>query len=88
MWIEYPIFVNFEKQKQIIQQLRNWIQNLEEKGLVLGLASNHCFNNPNEPDSLRIRFEYETEDNQRLFETELQNEVRVLVNDYTLEHRV
>lgn len=87
MWIEYPIFVNLERQEEIICHLRKWIQNLEERGLVMGFAFNHYFNNPNEPDSLRIRFEYENEDNKNAVECELQNEVRQLVLDYALEER-
>lgn len=87
MWIEYPIFVNFGTQKEVIRHLKNWIQNLEERDLIHGFAFNHYFNNPNEPDSLRIRFDYETEENRERVETELLNEVGALVNNYALEHR-
>jgi len=87
MWIEYPIFMNSKRQKEVIRHLRNWIQSLEERGLVMGFAFNHYYNNPNEPDSLRIRFEYENENNKNTVEDELQNEVRQLVPDYALQER-
>lgn len=87
MWVEYRIPANFQRQKEIIRQLRKWIVNLEEKGLIEGFAFNHYTNLPNEPDTLRIRFNYQNEENQELVENVFEDEVRQLVQDYHLQIR-
>ena len=63
MWYEYPIATNFEKQKEVIRGLRTFIQSLEAQKSILGFAFDHYYNNPDEQDELRIRFEFiETEE--------------------------
>ena len=87
MWYAYPIFTDFERQKQIIRQLRKWIQSLEERRLIRGFAFDHYFNIPNEPDHLSIRFDYPYEDNLSTVRNELESEVRQLVPTYVLQER-
>jgi hypothetical protein len=85
LWYEYPIPADFDKQKEIIRKLRNWIQQLENRDLINGFAFNHYFQvppNPNEPDELRVRFQYSDERNRNLVESELENEVEKLLLDY------
>lgn len=87
MWYAYPIFANFERQKQIIRPLRKWIQSLEERRLIKGFAFDHYFNIPNESDHLSIRFDYPNEDNLSTVRNELENKVRRLVPNYVLQER-
>ena len=90
MWHEYPIPADFNKQKEIIRKLRNWIQQLENNNLIIGFAFNHYFQvppNPNEPDELRIRFEYSDEQNQDVVEAELEIEVKELLPNYVKHER-
>lgn len=51
MWYEYPIPANFELQKRIIRQLREWIQGLEKRGLIAGYAFNHYSRGSRAPES-------------------------------------
>ena len=90
MWHEYPIPADFDKQKEIIRKLRNWIQQLENHNLIVGFAFNHYFQvppNPNEPDELRVRFEYRDEQNRDIVESELENEVKKLLPNYVKQER-
>ena len=90
MWHEYPIPADFDKQKEIIRKLRNWIQQLENDNLIDGFAFNHYSQvppNPNEPDELRVRFEYSDEQNRDIVESELENEVKKLLLNYVKQER-
>ena len=90
MWSEYPIPADFNKQKEIIRKLRPWIQQLENNKLIVGFAFNHYYQvppNPNEPDELRIRFEYSDEQNRDIVESELENEVKKLLPNYVKRER-
>ena len=90
MWYEYPIQADFDKQKEIIRKLRSWIQQLENDKFIDGFAFNHYFQipqNPNEPDELRIRFQYSNEQHRDIVESELENEVKKLLPNYVQEER-
>jgi hypothetical protein len=90
LWHEYPIPADFNKQKEIIRRLRNWIRQLENDNVIVGYAFNHYFQvppNPNEPDELRIRFEYSDEQNQDVVEAELESEVKKLLPNYVKHER-
>jgi hypothetical protein len=90
LWHEYPIPADFNKQKEIIRKLRNWIQQLENGNLIVGFAFNHYFQvppNPNEPDELRVRFQYRDEQNRDIVESELENEVKKLLPNYVKQER-
>ena len=90
MWHEYPIPAEFNKQKEIIRKLRKWIQALENANLIVGFAFNHFYGdnlNPNEPDELRIRFQYSDEQNRDIVELELENEVKELLPNYVQKER-
>ena len=85
MWHEYPIPADFNKQKEIIRKLRNWIQQLENDNLIVGFAFNHDYQvspNLNEPDELRVRFQYSDEQNRDIVESELENKVKKLLPNY------
>ena len=82
MWIEYSIPANFERQKQIIRQLRAWIENVEERGLIRGFAFDHYSGQEGVPDDLRIRFDYPNEASHEV-ENELRTRVREFIQDYT-----
>jgi hypothetical protein len=41
LWHEYPIPADFNKQKEIIRKLREWIQQLENADLIVGFAFSH-----------------------------------------------
>ena len=90
MWHEYPIPADFNKQKEIIRKLRNWIQQLENDNLIDGFAFNHYFQvpqNPNEPDELRVRFQYSNEQNREIVESKLENEIKKLLPNYVKQER-
>ncbi len=90
MWYEYPIPANFDKQKEIIRALRKWIQQLENGNLIEGYAFNHYYpdpQNPDEPDELRIRFQYADEQNRYRIEVELESEVKNLLPNYVKQVR-
>jgi hypothetical protein len=90
LWHEYPVPTDFNKQKELIRKLRAWIQQLENAGLIVGFAFNHYYSdqvNPNEPDELRIRFQYSDERNREIVESELENEVKELLPDYVQQER-
>ena len=87
MWHEYPIQSNYEQQKQIIRALRTFIERLESENLITGYCFDHYSSNPNEPDELRIRFQYANEDNRQEVENQLQTEVRRLLPDYVIEEQ-
>lgn len=90
MWHEYPIPADFNTQKEIIRKLKDWIQQLENDNLIDGFAFNHYFQilpNPNEPDELRVRFQYSDEQNRDMVESELENEVKKFLPNYVKQER-
>ena len=86
MWYEFPIPADFERQKQIIKQLRTWIQGLEERELIEGFAFNHYFG-PNRENELRIRFDFPNEENLNDVKTELQAKLEGLGESFDLRER-
>jgi hypothetical protein len=80
MWYEFPIPADPKKQREIIRQLRKWIESLESRGVVKGFAFDHCSPNPEE---LRIRFDTD-EENLKTVRKELENEVKKLRPNYVL----
>ena len=85
MWREYPIPADFDKQKEVIRALRNWIQQLENEALIEGFAFSHYYQdpqNPNGTDELRVRFQYSNEQSRYRVELELENEVKKLLPNY------
>ncbi len=82
MWIEYSIPANFERQKEIIKQLRTRIESAEARGLVRGFAFDHYSGQEGVPDDLRIRFDYPNEANPEV-ENELRDRVKEFIQDYT-----
>jgi hypothetical protein len=89
LWHEYPIPADFNKQKEIIRKLREWIQQLENDNLIVGFAFNHYQVSPtlNEPDELRVRFQYSDEQNRDIVESELEIEVKKLLPNYVKQER-
>ena len=90
MWHEYPIPADFNKQKEIIRKLKEWIQQLEDADLIVGFAFNHYYSDqqdPNAPDELRVRFQYSDEQNREIVESELETQVRELLPSYVQEER-
>ena len=90
MWYEYPIPADFDKQKEIIRALRKWIQQLENEGFIEGFAFSHYYSDqrdPNEPDELRVRFQYSDEQNRDRIELELESEVKNLLPTYAKQVR-
>jgi hypothetical protein len=90
LWHEYPIPADFNKQKEIIRALREWIQQLENADLIVGFAFNHYSQDSpssKEPYELRIRFEFSDEENRDIVESELEYEVQQLLPDYVTEER-
>jgi hypothetical protein len=80
MWYEFPIPTDPKKQREIIRQLRSWIENLESRGVVQGFAFDHY--SP-DPEELRIRFDTD-EENLKTVRKELENEVKKLLPNYVL----
>lgn len=64
------------------------MQNLEKRKLVIGFAFNHYFSNPNEPDELRVRFQYKSEKDKEIVERELEQEVKQIIPDYNTKTRI
>jgi hypothetical protein len=85
MWYEFPIPANAEKQREIIRQLREWIESLESRGIVQGFAFDHY--SPN-PEALHIRFDCAGEENLKIVRKELENEVKKFLPNYVLEERL
>lgn len=83
MWYEYPIPADFEKQKEIIRQLKTWIESLESRGLVEGYAFDHY----SPPKELRIRFDCLDEEKLEIVRKELEPKVRRFVPDYISKER-
>ena len=79
-WYEFPIPTDPKKQREIIRQLRSWIENLESRGVVQGFAFDHY--SP-DPEELRIRFDTD-EENLKTVRKELENEVKKLLPNYVL----
>ena len=82
MWIEYSIPAAFDIQKQIIRHLKNWIESINEQGLIKGFAFNHYFGQEGFQDDLRVRFDYPSERNLDV-EDELSIKVREFIPDYS-----
>lgn len=88
MWREYRIPANYEKQKEIIRKLRKWILGLEEpRKLIRGFAFDYYSNLHNEPDTLRLRFDYENTNNQEKVKKELIFEVKQILPEYSLQEQ-
>lgn len=81
LWIEYIIPSNFRLQKQIISQLREWIKDLDERGLIGGFAFNHYYSGQEEKGDLRIRFDYPEEETITV-RNELQDKIRQSIPEY------
>jgi len=82
LWIEYSIPADFERQKQIIRQLRTWIESIDEQELIRGFAFDHYSGQEGIQDDLRVRFDYPKEVNPGI-ENELRNKVREFIPDYS-----
>ena len=82
LWYEYPIPADYEKQREIIRQLRKWMQSLESRGIVEGFAFNHYY-----PVSgtLNVRFDCVDEEKLKIIRKELEDEVRKFVPNYISE---
>jgi len=90
LWHEYPIPADLETQKEIIRKLRKWIQQLESANLIVGFAFNHYFRGPShqdEPDEIRVRFQYRNQRNRDIVEPELERKVKRLLPDYIQKER-
>lgn len=87
MWLEYVIPADFERQRQVICQLRTWIENIEQQGLIRGFAFDHYFGRPNVQDDLKIRFDYPNEENPTVRDG-LRDLVRPLVPGYLPQGRI
>ncbi len=85
MWYEYSIPADFELQKRIVKQLREWIRDLESRKLIEGFAFDHYFNNIQRGDVLCIRFDYRDEDDRVKVEQELAVKAKELVPTYELK---
>jgi hypothetical protein len=81
MWHEFPIPTDPKKQREIIRQLRKWIESLESRGIVKGFAFDHY--SPN-PEALHIRFDCADKENLKTVRKELENEVKKLLPNYVL----
>jgi hypothetical protein len=91
LWYEYPIPADLQRQKEAIRKLKTWIQYLEKEGKILGYAFDHYFHipsDPNEPDELRIRFEYKDEEMRKDTEMQLEQEAKKLLPEYVNNERV
>lgn len=80
MWYEYPIPADYETQKRIIRELREWIQGLETRGIVEGFAFNHY----STPQALNLRFDCR-EEQLGTVRRELEQEIRHFVHNYKPE---
>lgn len=88
MWYEYPIPASPERQREVIRQLRGWIENLENRGIIEGFAFDHYSGDPNAQDELRIRFDCAGEENLKVLRAELEREVGGLIQDYVRNERI
>jgi hypothetical protein len=84
LWYEYPIPADIEKQREIIKQIRNWIQNLESRGIVKGFAFNHYYP---DPSILNVRFDC-TDDKLETIRKELESEVKKFLPNYVIQERL
>jgi len=88
LWYEYPIPASPERQREIIRQLREWIENLESRGIIEGFAFDHYSGQANASDELRIRFDCTGEGNLKVLRVELEREVKRLIPDYIRNERI
>lgn len=84
MWYEYLIQASIGDQTRVIKQLRRWILDLENRGLIQGFAFNHY---SAEPATLNLRFDCAT-DNLATIRTELIHEVTRLLPNYVFQERL
>jgi hypothetical protein len=82
LWLQYSVPTDYETQKQLIRQLRTWIEGITEQRIIRGFAFDHYFNNPNEADHISIRFDYPTVEIPEVV-TELQERVGRFVPNYS-----
>lgn len=80
MWSEFLIRVNLERQKEIIRQIREWIEDLETRHIIDGFAFGFYTSGP---ESLRIRFDCANEQNLETVRAEFEDEVRRFVQGYS-----
>lgn len=83
LWVEYRISANLDKQKQIIQNLKGWIEEMEERELIQGYAFNH-YTRPS--TTLNIRFDLEKQ-NLSQVEEELKRNLRQLGESDDIQRR-
>lgn len=69
----------------MIRQLREWIRDVESRGLVEGFAFDHYFNNARRGDVICIRFDYRDEEGRVKVERELAVKIKELVPSYELK---
>jgi len=81
---EYPILAEITKQREIIRQLRKWIQSLESRGIIQGFAFKHYYPSPS---ILNIRFDC-TDEKLETITKELKSEVKKLLPNYVLQERL
>jgi hypothetical protein len=81
LWYEYPIPADAETQREIIRQLRKWIESLESRGIVNGFAFDHY--SPI-PEALHIRFDCADKQKLKILRKELETEVKKLLPNYAL----
>lgn len=82
MWYEYPIPADYEKQREIIKQLRKWIISLESRGLIEGFAFNHYYP---ESATLNVRFDCIDKEKLKIVRKELEQEVKRFLPSYVPE---
>lgn len=82
MWYEYPIPADYEKQREIIRQLRKWIERLESRGIVEGYAFNHYY-----PTSATLNLRFDCSDKKKLeiVREELNKGVKQFIPNYDAE---
>ena len=78
LWYEYPIPAGYERQREIIRQLRKWIESLESRGIAEGYAFNHYY-----PTSatLNLRVDCVDEKKLQIVREELKKEIKQFVPD-------
>jgi hypothetical protein len=86
LWLEYRIPADLEREKQMIRQMRTWIEKIEQQGLIRGFAFDHYFGRADARDELRVRFDYPNEENSTVRDG-LRDAVRPLAPDYSPQGR-
>lgn len=88
MWYEYPIPANPQKQREIIRQMKKWIERLETRGLIEGFAFNHYYSSETAKGTLNLRFDCIDEGKLKIVKKELELEVKKLVPNYVVKERL